>query len=394
MWFETLFGRPEPEGDERSAQLRQLLLFDARTGSLASRATGRAFAAGHFSAPSLAELRASAAALTFPGGGGGGGGGLSVDHLAVADALTLHAQHPGAMFQAASQFNCLEFPNWRGAPEHGVTGYMYDRTQGPACALACAAGTVARNDFVDAEGRQGQQGQTAQRQLNLLDGLALALRGGGGGQEEEEEEYFRVRGGYVFAVEDKANKAQPRLRCLDAQIRARREELLAAVRVGVQRDTQVTFAARDFVAPLDGAPITVSQTYCAALSVSYACSAQGMPAGDWAEFATLALEAAYEATLWAAALHAFGPTDADADAPAPTAAPTPHTRDVFLTFLGGGAFGNDSDWICTAMGRALAKLAHVPLRVHVCHYRQLSPQYIDGIARATADAADSLTSKK
>ena len=50
----------------------------------------------------------------------------------------------------------------------------------------------------------------------------------------------------------------------------------------------------------------------------------------------LVLEGAYEATLLAAAL---------------TAART-GSRLVFLTRLGGGAFGNDAAWIDTAMARA------------------------------------------
>ena len=38
------------------------------------------------------------------------------------------------MFQAASQFNCLEFAGPEELPEDGVTQYDDDPTQGPACA--------------------------------------------------------------------------------------------------------------------------------------------------------------------------------------------------------------------------------------------------------------------
>ena len=57
---------------------------------------------------------------------------------------TLPENH-NAVIQAASQFNLLEFPGPRNLPEDGITGYIYDRTQGPACAIACAAGTAYRN---------------------------------------------------------------------------------------------------------------------------------------------------------------------------------------------------------------------------------------------------------
>ena len=40
-----------------------------------------------------------------------------------------------ALFQVASQFNLLEMAGPDVTPEGGVTRYIYDRTQGPACAL-------------------------------------------------------------------------------------------------------------------------------------------------------------------------------------------------------------------------------------------------------------------
>jgi hypothetical protein len=48
----------------------------------------------------------------------------------------------GATFQAASQFNCLEFASADGVPEKGIAVYELDCTQGPACAIACAASTA------------------------------------------------------------------------------------------------------------------------------------------------------------------------------------------------------------------------------------------------------------
>ena len=71
----------------------------------------------------------------------------SVSHEIIDDALLEHA-HPesaGNVFQVASQFNCLEFPSAESVPEDGISDYAYDKTQGPACSLAAAAGTVYRN---------------------------------------------------------------------------------------------------------------------------------------------------------------------------------------------------------------------------------------------------------
>jgi hypothetical protein len=77
---------------------------------------------------------------------------INVHNIEISSVFEMHSQYPNAIFQAASQFNCLEFPNPRTVPEHGITAYFTDHTQGPACALACAAGTLYRNYFAPVAG--------------------------------------------------------------------------------------------------------------------------------------------------------------------------------------------------------------------------------------------------
>ena len=48
-------------------------------------------------------------------------------------------------------------------------------------------------------------------------------------------------------------------------------------------------------------------------------------------------------------------------------------RSVFLTMLGGGAFGNDVEWIVDAMSRAFDVLAHVDLDVQIVSYGSTVP---------------------
>mgnify|MGYP000244394912 CR=1 FL=1 len=48
------------------------------------------------------------------------------------------------VYQAASQFNCLEFVNPEVVPERGIEIYVKDRTQGPSCCLAAMGGTLLR----------------------------------------------------------------------------------------------------------------------------------------------------------------------------------------------------------------------------------------------------------
>jgi hypothetical protein len=111
---------------------------------------------GRFDCPSVAELRSKLAAAQ---GAAAPSAGLSFAHLAApAGVGPLHYEpsNAGAVFQAASQFNCLEMTGPNVSPTAGVGIYINDRTQGPACALACPAATVYRNYLVQHEGNTGQ----------------------------------------------------------------------------------------------------------------------------------------------------------------------------------------------------------------------------------------------
>jgi hypothetical protein len=105
----------------------------------------------------------------------------------------------------------------------------------------------------------------------------------------------------------------------------------------------------------------VSQAFCSALPVAYGAH----PASSWRDFATLVLEAAYEATLLAAALSA-------------SRGGSPR---VLLTSLGGGAFGNDQRWIHGAMRRALDLARGLGLDVAIVSYAAPDP----ALARLAAE---------
>ena len=76
-------------------------------------------------------------------------------------------------------------------PERGVTRYMHDRTQGPACAIAAGAATIYRNYFAPLAGGVGQ---TAQRQLNGLAPLGEALSEALG---KPIDAFWQMRNGYA-----------------------------------------------------------------------------------------------------------------------------------------------------------------------------------------------------
>lgn len=319
-WFEELTGFAED--GYASTQQRP----EVRGDRLHSRANGRHWGIGRLETPTLAELRQRAQAT------GGVPGRLTVQAIA-ADARALHAhpQNSGALFQVASQFNLLEMTHYDVAPEHGVTRYQHDHTQGPACAIAAGAATLFRNYLVPLD---GELGQSRARQFNTLADVTAALG----------PDLIEMRNGYALCSQAQLQHINQRLAALDETAYAALQDLL---RIGLHWDVEVTI-------PGEGQGQSVSQAFCSALPVAYS----PVRSASWQALACLVLEAAYEATLWAAVLNAQ----------------RGQSRNVYLTQLGGGAFGNHPDWILQAMERALARVADQDLTVHLVSYRNVPPE--------------------
>jgi hypothetical protein len=316
MWFETLTGFTE----ESPEQVRANITVEG-TG-LISRVNGRRFVCGELETPSLRELRhrVAATAQEFRP--------ITVREV-FANVQHLHADvaNAGSLFQVASQFNLLEMVSPLEIPEYGVGIYENDRTQGPACAIACGAGTIYRNYFAVVN---GQIGQSSTNQIDCLADLAVALG-------NLEGRLWQMTNGYALATQAGLIELSNRLRTSREEDRDKLRELL---RIGLQWDTQVT---------LQQSQHRVSQAYCSALPVAYSPH----PTHLWAEFATLVLEASYEATFCAAILNARKTGN----------------NKLFLTLLGGGAFGNENDWIIRAIRRALGLYQQSGLDVAIVSYR-------------------------
>ena len=308
-FFDELFGFPETTGAEICAQL------ELNETTLTSLVNGRSFEVGTLTTPSLEELREHEPSES---------GQLQVSEI-VADVQDLHRdpENAGAFFQVASQFNLLEMVSPYRTPEEGVGQYEQDLTQGPACAIACGAGTVYRNWLVPVNGRPGQ---TSTRQIECLSDLGDAFGA----------DAWAMENGYALATRDGLEQIHNEI---ESSWGADRDEFMELLRIGIQRDTEVT---------LSGAGHLVTQAYCSALPVAY--SDHGSHA--WEPFARLVLDASYEATMRAAWQNAERTGN----------------RSVFLTMLGGGAFGNDTDWIIDAMSRALDIFAHADLDVQIVSY--------------------------
>jgi hypothetical protein len=165
--------------------------------------------------------------------------GATVEHI-VADVRDLHARHPDAVFQVASQFNCLEMVGPDIPPEAGITRYVSDRTQGPACALACPAATLFRNYFCTPPGVQ----------LNTLEEVERVV-------QNERHAFWEVHNGYCLPCShgrmghlSAALKANPRLAT----------QVQDAYKVGIHWSTPVVHTQHSVSSPSWGRELLETKT--------------------------------------------------------------------------------------------------------------------------------------
>lgn len=322
MWFEETFGFRETD----PATVRATMKLDGTR--LTSRANGRVFRCGELTTPSLADLRARAVRSDT--------GRLRMSEI-IGDVQALH-QDPAnalALFQVASQFNLLEMLGPEVPPEAGIDRYDTDHTQGPACAIACGAATLYRNYLVP---HGPAVGQTDGHQVDCLSEIGQALG-------NEGERLWTMQNGYALPTDAGLHLIDHKLwQMTDTE----RDKLRGLLRVGMVQDAEVTLGACDH---------TVSQAFCSALPVSYSPHAPQ----DCESFARLILEASYEAFFHLAWENAR----------------STGCNKVFVTLLGGGAFGNRAEWITGALQRALDLFRSSDMDVYVVSYGRSNPAAAD-----------------
>ena len=291
-WFSNLFHFSERKGPRGElTDLHKFLEIEERADGLVMRSkiSGYEYGVGRFECPSLAELRADPVVAKAKARGGQLR--LSIE---CGDVAAIHADPRNALatFQAASQFNCLEFVGPDVVPEDGVTGYSSDRTQGPACSIACGPATVYRNYFVRGNGLPaGQVGQSTGAMIDNLADLNRALG-------NEDGRMMTVRGGYTLASDAGLNALSEEIAARDS------EELKSLLKVGVHSGVEVT-ADRWGTQPVGRASFDeppgpghkVTQVFASACSVNYSRNHSQL----WQPISQLVLEATYEATLMVAA---------------------------------------------------------------------------------------------
>lgn len=296
----------------------------------------------------------------------------------VGEARSMHSDDlvvkNGDIVQAASQFNTLEFPGPSTIPEEGIEGYLYDHTQGPACALACFAGTAYRNYLVplssasslptNGSSAGASRGQTKERQLNGMDRV----------EEYLIQKYsfpscpWKVQNGYVDV--SSANDLGRLNSLLSESANGKLgDEIISRVRIGIQEDTEVT----DILLKTHGGQVDptskvgrkfVTQTYNSAISIGYS----RYPKSLWTPIARIVLDATYEATLLVGLLKTIEAIQKQQEQPT-----------IFLTKVGGGVFGNDDDWIRESITKAIDRVhglqCGIGLDIRVVHFGQLDPRY-------------------
>jgi hypothetical protein len=267
---------------------------------------GHTWHAGRFETPSIAQLRERAKNAA----GSGGRCRLWVlDGAAPAtDVGGLQATaSPGSLFQAASQFNCLESPGPYITP---VVQYFRDSTQGPRASVSAFPGTLLRH--YAAPGAEGKRFvQTEKTQINLLADVFGA-------------EVALVQSGYLMAhnVRDPAG--------LVAALTTRFD----SIRVGVHERVQVVLGY-DFEGSVDDSEHRrIAQVFTSTVAGG-GYSGEAMSGAEFEGGCRQLLRAAYLGTLLAAT--------------------TLGQRRAVLTLIGGGVFGNSVPLIWDAIRWAVAE---------------------------------------
>jgi hypothetical protein len=328
MWFEKLTGFSE----QNPQQVRENIAIAEN--KLISKVTGNEFTFGKLELLSLEDLRNRTKAYK-----GEYKSRIQISE-AVGDVQSFHNNilNKGAFFQVASQFNLLEMVHPGVTPEHGVGIYENDRTQGPACSIACGAATIYRNYFVNIN---NQTGQSNNNQIDCLEDIGLELNNDG-------DRLWKMSNGYALVNDEES--LSDITKQIESKSKEEYEHLKSKLKIGIQWDTEVTISESKHL---------VSQAFCSALPIAYHTHLPRI-IDNWTEFACLVLEASYEATFHSALINYENTGN----------------NKVFLTLLGGGVFGNKHEWIFDAIRKSIQLFSNTPLDIRIVSYGNSNPHLV------------------
>ena len=244
-------------------------------------------------------------------------------------ALQADPSNNDAVFQVASNFSALEPTSISHYPEAGITNYIHDHTQGPYAAISAAPGPISRmyylfyNSQTNADTSAHIWRQTRDHQVNLLDQVA---------------EYFPVVNGYVDLHG-----------ALDKKLAGNTSTLSNKIKIGFHEGIQVThgFVQGNYHESMLHQDQTINQVFTAGIDFGdLNRDLRNNP--EAIARALILLEAAYEATLKAAAIN--------------------NKKQVFLTLIGGGVFNNNILWIAQALEKQKEFIKQSGLQVTLILY--------------------------
>jgi len=218
-----------------------------------------------------------------------------------------------AVFQVASNFNGIEAITEDGHPDHDHFTEIYwrDNTQGPAASISAGAAAIARvhSAFLGTSNDLTTWSQTKKRQLNFMENL---------------KDHFPQHNGYVIlsGTEPKF----PRVESKDYY------KLLLMSKTCYHKNCQVTTGHKSTIGleKVLNTSQVVDQCLCAAINIAQGAS--GMVNATMLDIESkcrFALDLAYFGTYLEAIING-------------------RSR-IFLSMVGGGAFGNKKEWIYSAM---------------------------------------------
>ena len=260
----------------------------------------------------------------------------------------------GATIQVASQFNYLETLTFGNHPnELGITGYQDDRTQGPAVSIACGPGTFLRQYGLNLTDPRGQpsaknnvllQANMRKRQLN---GLSEVLRRIKEGISDGLKVNVNVKNGYLMIdTEDTLEAIDFYLQELGSKGQS---ELGNHLNIGTLTNTVPT-STNWGQNLLENAKHTVNLAFCSSVPIQY-CINLHPTMKEWELLVSVITRASFDCVLAFAAKNAKDNDKKEGKAK------------VFLTLLGGGAFGVYWAWILDALSESLHRHSDLGLSV-------------------------------
>lgn len=358
-WFEYLVGVPEPEFRKNVAKYihpdqlysesptsKPVCTCDGLSitlGDINSSNTNQISAAGIFYFPTIADLRESASkcerksvadkCVFYVDTNTTGAYSADVDICA----MQANPENAGSLFQVASNLNTIESIDELTSPDSTETYvtdciiilfiiyYLFylldlnDRTQGPFASISAAPGSIMRvyGMFYDSKTSPESWMQTKNKCISMV---------------EDIKDYYTVYNGYIMNNGSESFLHEFKI-----------DEVLENVRIGIQQDVDVVFGKRTgrFMEVLSPRH-RISQAFCAGMNLSQGSSGRkNSNLKGSREKAVLMLRASYIGAYLAAVVL--------------------KCPKLFLTFVGGGVFGNSMDIIINELIYAHRLIALSPL---------------------------------